>query len=117
VILATDGDFNVGVTSDGDLVRLIERERESGVFLSVLGVGTGNLQDAKMEQLADKGNGHYAYLDSLFEAQRVLVREGGATLETVAKDVKFQIRVQSRAGESVEADRLRESPARQRSLQ
>ena len=91
VILATDGDFNVGVTSDGDLVRLIERERESGVFLSVLGVGTGNLQDAKMEQLADKGNGHYAYLDSLFEAQRVLVREGGATLETVAKDVKFQI--------------------------
>jgi len=91
VILATDGDFNVGVTSDGDLVRLIERERESGIFLSVLGVGTGNLQDAKMEQLADKGNGHYAYLDSLFEAQRVLVREGGATLETVAKDVKFQI--------------------------
>ena len=91
VILSTDGDFNVGVTSDGDLVRLIERERESGIFLSVLGVGTGNLQDAKMEQLADKGNGHYAYLDSLFEAQRVLVREGGATLETVAKDVKFQI--------------------------
>jgi Ca-activated chloride channel family protein len=91
VILATDGDFNVGVTSDGDLVRLIERERESGVYLSVLGVGTGNLQDAKMEQLADKGNGHYAYLDSLFEARRVLVREGGATLETVAKDVKFQV--------------------------
>ena len=91
VILATDGDFNVGVTSDGDLIRLIERERESGVFLSVLGVGTGNLQDAKMEQIADKGNGHYAYLDSLFEARRVLVREGGATLETVAKDVKFQV--------------------------
>ena len=91
VILATDGDFNVGVTSDGELVRLIERERESGIFLSVLGVGTGNLKDSKMEQLADKGNGHYAYLDSLFEARRVLVKEGGATLETVAKDVKLQV--------------------------
>jgi Ca-activated chloride channel family protein len=91
VILATDGDFNVGVSSDSELVRLIERERESGVFLSVLGVGTGNLKDSKMEGLADKGNGHYAYLDSLLEARRVLVREGGATLETVAKDVKFQV--------------------------
>jgi len=91
VVLATDGDFNVGVSSDSELVRLIERERESGVFLSVLGVGTGNLKDSKMEGLADKGNGHYAYLDSLLEARRVLVREGGATLETVAKDVKFQV--------------------------
>ena len=91
VILATDGDFNVGVSSDGELVRLIEREREAGIFLSVLGVGTGNLKDSKMEQLADKGNGHYAYLDSLFEARRVLVKEGGATLETVAKDVKLQV--------------------------
>ena len=91
VILATDGDFNVGVTSLNQLVSLIERERESGVFLSVLGVGTGNLKDETMEMLADKGNGNYAYLDSLFEAQRVLVKEGGATLETVAKDVKFQI--------------------------
>ncbi len=91
VILATDGDFNVGVTSQGDLVRLIERERESGIFLSVLGVGDNNLKDSTMEMLADKGNGHYAYLDSLQEARRVLVREGGATLETVAKDVKFQI--------------------------
>ena len=91
VILATDGDFNVGVTSEGDLVRLIEQEREHGVFLSVLGVGTGNVKDSTMEKLADKGNGNYAYLDSLFEAQRVLVKQGGATLETVAKDVKFQV--------------------------
>jgi Ca-activated chloride channel family protein len=91
VILATDGDFNVGVSSDSELVRLIEKERESGIFLSVLGVGTGNIKDSKMEGLADKGNGHYAYLDSLFEARRVLVSEGGATLETVAKDVKFQV--------------------------
>jgi Ca-activated chloride channel family protein len=91
VILATDGDFNVGITNRDDLLTLIERERKSGVFLSVLGVGSGNLKDATMELLADKGNGHYAYLDSLQEARRVLVREGGATLETVAKDVKFQI--------------------------
>jgi Ca-activated chloride channel family protein len=91
VILATDGDFNVGITNRDDLLTLIERERKSGVFLSVLGVGSGNLKDATMEMLADKGNGHYAYLDSLQEARRVLVREGGATLETVAKDVKFQI--------------------------
>jgi Ca-activated chloride channel family protein len=91
VILATDGDFNVGITNRDDLLTLIERERRSGVFLSVLGVGSGNLKDATMELLADKGNGHYAYLDSLQEARRVLVREGGATLETVAKDVKLQI--------------------------
>ncbi len=91
VILATDGDFNVGITNRDDLTTLIERERKSGIFLSVLGVGSGNLKDATMEMLADKGNGHYAYLDSLQEARRVLVREGGATLETVAKDVKLQI--------------------------
>ena len=91
VILATDGDFNVGVTSEDQLVRLIERERESGVFLTVLGVGQGNLQDSTMEALADKGNGHYAYLDSLDEARKVLVREMDATLETVAKDVKLQV--------------------------
>jgi Ca-activated chloride channel family protein len=91
VILATDGDFNVGVTSQGDLLRLIEEKKRTGIFLSVLGVGTGNLKDSTMEMLADKGNGHYAYLDSLHEARRVLVREGGATLETVAKDVKFQV--------------------------
>jgi Ca-activated chloride channel family protein len=91
VILATDGDFNVGVTSQHDLLDLIERERESGVFLSVFGVGSGNLKDATMEMLADRGNGHYAYVDSLQEARRVLIREGDATLETVAKDVKFQV--------------------------
>lgn len=91
VILATDGDFNVGVTSDGELVELIERERESGVYLTVLGFGTGNLQDAKMEQLADHGNGNYAYVDSLREARRVLVERMGATLLTVANDVKLQV--------------------------
>jgi Ca-activated chloride channel family protein len=91
VILATDGDFNVGITSQGDLTRLIEKEREAGIFLSVLGVGTDNLNDATMEQLADKGNGNYAYLDSLHEARRVLVAEAGGTLVTVAKDVKIQV--------------------------
>jgi Ca-activated chloride channel homolog len=90
-VLATDGDFNVGVTSQDELVRLIEEERASGVFLSVLGVGTGNLKDSMMEKLADKGNGNYAYLDSLHEARKVLVREAGATLVTIAKDVKIQV--------------------------
>jgi Ca-activated chloride channel family protein len=91
VILATDGDFNVGVTSQQDLLNLIEHERESGVFLSVFGVGSGNLKDRTMEMLADRGNGNYAYLDSLQEARRVLIKEGDATLEAVAKDVKFQV--------------------------
>jgi len=91
VILATDGDFNVGVTNQGDLTRLIEEKRASGIFLSVLGVGTGNIKDSTMEKLADRGNGNYAYLDSLHEARKVLVREGGATLVTVAKDVKIQV--------------------------
>jgi len=91
VILATDGDFNVGVTSLDALTRLIEEKRSTGVFLSVLGVGTGNLKDATMERLADKGNGNYSYLDSLTEARRVLINEAGSTLVTVAKDVKVQI--------------------------
>src|SRR4029453_4848812 len=91
VILATDGDFNVGVTSHEDLLRLIERERKSGVFLSVLGVGEGNLQDSTMELLADKGNGNYSYLDSLQEANKVLVREAGSTPGTTPKDVKIQV--------------------------
>ena len=91
VILATDGDFNVGVSSDGELVRLIESQRDSGVYLTVLGYGTGNLKDAKMERLADHGNGNYAYIDSLLEALRVLVQELGSTLVTVAKDVKLQV--------------------------
>lgn len=91
VILATDGDFNVGVSDDASLVRLIEEERESGVYLSVLGVGRGNLQDAKMEALADHGNGTYAYLDSDLEARRVLVDGLNGSLVTVAKDVKLQV--------------------------
>ena len=91
VILATDGDFNVGVTNQGDLTRLIEAKRASGIFLSVLGVGTGNVKDSTMEKLADRGNGNYAYLDSLHEARKVLVNEGGAPLVTVAKDVKIQV--------------------------
>jgi Ca-activated chloride channel family protein len=91
VILATDGDFNVGVTSQGDLLKLIEEERKSGVFLSVLGVGEGNLKDSTMEMLADHGNGNYAYLDSLNEARRVLVEQAGSTLVAVAKDVKVQV--------------------------
>ena len=91
VVLATDGDFNVGVTDDGSLTRLIEEKRHSGVFLSVLGFGTGNLKDSKMELLADKGNGNYAYIDSLAEARKVLVSEIGGTLMTVAVDVKIQV--------------------------
>ncbi len=91
LILATDGDFNVGVTGDDELVRLVEEKRKAGVFLTVLGVGEGNLQDAKMEKLADHGNGNYAYLDDLLEAQKVLVHEMGGTLFTIAKDVKIQV--------------------------
>ncbi len=91
VILASDGDFNVGVSSDEELVKLIEKERKSGVFLSVLGFGMGNLKDSKMEQLADKGNGNYAYIDSINEAKKVLVKEIGGTLFTIAKDVKIQV--------------------------
>ena len=91
VILATDGDFNVGVSSDAEMQRLVEEERESGVFLSVLGFGTGNVQDAKMETLADHGNGNYAYIDGIREAERVFVREFGGTLFAIAKDVKIQV--------------------------
>ncbi|TKC00792.1 vWA domain-containing protein [Pedobacter cryophilus] len=91
VILATDGDFNVGISSDGDMQRIIEEQRKTGIFLSVLGFGTGNFKDSKMETLADKGNGNYAYIDNLNEAKKVLVNEFGATLFTVAKDVKLQV--------------------------
>ncbi|MFZ7145310.1 MAG: YfbK domain-containing protein [Bacteroidota bacterium] len=91
VILATDGDFNVGVSSDADLVSLIEKKRELGIFLTVLGFGTGNYKDSKMEGLADKGNGNFAYVDNILEAQKVFVKEMGATLNTIAKDVKLQI--------------------------
>jgi Ca-activated chloride channel family protein len=91
VILATDGDFNVGTTSEGELVRLIEDKRKSGVFLTVLGFGSDNLKDSTMEALADKGNGNYAYVDSMDEARKVLGREAGGTLTTIAKDVKIQV--------------------------
>lgn len=91
VILATDGDFNVGPSSDDDLVRLIEKERKSGIFLSVLGYGMGNYKDNKMQQLADKGNGNHSYIDNINEAKKVLVNEFGSTLFTIAKDVKIQI--------------------------
>jgi len=91
VILATDGDFNVGTSSDAELVRLIEEKRKSGVFLTVLGFGTGNYKDNKMEQLANKGNGNFYYIDTTNEAQKVLVSELGSTLFTIAKDVKVQI--------------------------
>lgn len=91
VILATDGDFNVGVSTESELIRLIEAERKSGIYLTLLGFGTGNLQDSKMEALAKHGNGNYAYVDSLLEARKVLVQEMGATLLTLAKDVKLQI--------------------------
>ena len=91
VVLATDGDFNVGESSDRAMEQLIAQQRESGVFLTVLGVGRGNLQDKKMELLADQGNGNYAYLDNLPEARRVLVQQFGGTLFTIAKDVKLQL--------------------------
>lgn len=91
VILATDGDFNIGVSSDAEMTRLIEERRGQGTFLTVLGFGTGNLKDSKMEALADHGNGNYAYIDGLDEARKVLVEELGGTLLTVAKDVKLQV--------------------------
>jgi Ca-activated chloride channel family protein len=91
VILCTDGDFNVGASSDDAMVSLIEKERASGVFLTVLGFGMGNYQDAKMQKLADKGNGTHAYIDQMSEAKKIFVNEFGGTLFTIAKDVKFQL--------------------------
>jgi Ca-activated chloride channel family protein len=91
VILATDGDFNVGASSDAEMVRLIEEERKSGIFLTVLGFGMGNYKDNKMQELANKGNGNHAYIDDITEAKKVLVSEFGGTLFTIAKDVKIQI--------------------------
>ena len=91
VILATDGDFNVGITSAGELSRLISEKRDTGVFLSVLGYGMGNYKDNKMETLAKDGNGNAYYIDSLLEARRVLIEQMGATLNTIAKDVKLQV--------------------------
>ena len=91
IILATDGDFNVGESSNGSMERLIEEKRELGVFITVLGFGMGNMKDDKMEIIADKGNGNYSYIDNLQEARKVLISEFGGTLFTIAKDVKFQI--------------------------
>jgi Ca-activated chloride channel family protein len=91
VILTTDGDFNVGISDDNQLVDLITAKAKSGIFLSVLGYGMGNIKDNKLEMLADKGNGNYAYIDKPAEAYRVLVKEMGSTLITVAKDVKIQV--------------------------
>ncbi|MEJ2078441.1 MAG: von Willebrand factor type A domain-containing protein [Acidobacteriota bacterium] len=91
VILATDGDFNVGVTNQGDLTRIIETNAKSGVFLTVLGFGMGNYKDSTLEKLADRGDGNYAYIDTLQEARKVLVEQIGGTLVTIAKDVKIQV--------------------------
>ncbi len=91
VILATDGDFNVGASSDSEMIRLIEEKRNDGVFLTVLGFGMGNYKDSKMQQLADKGNGNYAYIDTFEEASKVLGTQFGGTMMTIAKDVKIQI--------------------------
>lgn len=103
VILATDGDFNIGQSSDAELERLIEQKRDRGVFLTVLGYGTGNYKDNKMELLANKGNGNYAYIDTLLEAQKVLVNDLRGTLFTIAKDVKIQVEFNP---EKVQAYRL-----------
>jgi Ca-activated chloride channel family protein len=91
IILATDGDLNVGISSESELTALVEQKRESGVYLSVLGFGSGNIKDNKMEALADNGNGNYSYIDSELEAKRVLVEEMSGTLYTAAKDVKIQV--------------------------
>jgi Ca-activated chloride channel family protein len=91
VILATDGDFNIGMSSTGDLVRMIEEKRKQGIFLTILGFGMGNYKDSRMEQLADKGNGNYYYIDGLLEAKKVFVDDMTGTLFTIAKDVKIQV--------------------------
>ncbi|MFW6287883.1 MAG: YfbK domain-containing protein [bacterium] len=91
IILATDGDFNVGISSTGELVRMIEEKRDDGIFLTTLGFGTGNYKDSRMEELSNKGNGNYAYIDNLLEAKKVLINELGGTLLTIAKDVKIQV--------------------------
>jgi Ca-activated chloride channel family protein len=91
VILATDGDFNVGITDQGELIRFVEEQARAGVFLTVLGFGMGNYKDDRLEQLADRGNGNYAYIDSQREARKALVEQIGGTLLTIAKDVKIQV--------------------------
>jgi Ca-activated chloride channel family protein len=91
IVLATDGDFNVGVSSNADMERLVEQEREKGIFITVLGFGMGNYKDDKMEIIADKGNGNYAYIDNIQEARKIMISEFAGTLFTIAKDVKFQL--------------------------
>lgn len=91
VVLATDGDFNVGASSNAEMERLIEEKRKDGVFLTVLGFGMGNYKDSKMEKIADKGNGNYVYIDNMKEAKKVLVNEFGGTMFAIAKDVKIQV--------------------------
>ena len=91
VILCTDGDFNVGVSSEGELARLIEEKRASGIYLTALGYGMGNYKDNRLEQLADKGNGNYAYIDNISEAKKWLIAQMTGTLYTIAKDVKLQL--------------------------
>ena len=91
VILATDGDFNIGISSTSELVRFLEEKRDEGIFLTVLGFGQENIKDNRLEQLADNGNGHYAYIDNFLEAKKVFVDELGSTLYTIAKDVKIQV--------------------------
>ena len=93
VILATDGDFNVGITNEGDLTRLLESEAKSKVYLTILGFGMGNMKDATMEKLAEKGHGTHAYIDNLNEAKKVLVEQMTGTLVTIARDVKIQVEV------------------------
>lgn len=91
IIMATDGDFNVGITSEGELTSLVKEKAKNGVFLTVLGYGMGNYKDNKLESMADNGNGNYAYIDTIDEARKVLINEAGGTLFTVAKDVKLQV--------------------------
>jgi len=91
IILATDGDFNTGVSSNAEMERIIEKEREKGIFITVLGFGMGNYKDDKMEIIADKGNGNYAYIDNIQEARKTMISEFAGTLFTIAKDVKFQL--------------------------
>jgi Ca-activated chloride channel family protein len=91
IILATDGDFNVGASSNAEMERMIEKEREKGIYMTVLGFGMGNYKDDKMEIIADKGNGNYAYIDNIQEARKVMISEFAGTMYTIAKDVKFQL--------------------------
>ena len=114
VILATDGDFNVGITDQGELKGYIERERGKGVFLSVLGFGMGNYNDALMQTLAQNGNGTAAYIDTVAEARKTLVEEAGSTLFPIAKDVKIQVEFNPARRRRISPDRLRDPGAQPR---